>query len=186
MKLLPLTLALATSLQTLVSATPVIPDANLWVIEEASGIFSSLSFLVRGGDEDLGKNRTLNDVIKDVSHEDDLVDIKYVDMDPEYPVRKTPVHINAQAYVKDRIEAATANVRVKYGFITLLNRNYDLCEELKTNLNKTCPVDEGVIEVNVDVDVPGFVPPGNFYLEAKAWRNEDEKQIGRITAKVHF
>ncbi|KAJ2852134.1 Phosphatidylglycerol/phosphatidylinositol transfer protein [Coemansia brasiliensis] len=137
-------------------------------------------------DDDMGKNRTLNDIIRDVSHEDDLIDINYVKMDPEQPKRSTPIHIDALAYIKEHIDSATANVKVKYGFITLLNRNYDLCEELKSNLNKTCPVDKGPIEVSVDVEVPGFIPPGWFHLEATAWRDSDEKQLGRILADVKF
>ncbi|KAJ1718667.1 Phosphatidylglycerol/phosphatidylinositol transfer protein, partial [Coemansia erecta] len=150
-----------------------IGDRMRVVVQEASGVFAALDLTASDsssissssstgrllGDEDLGKNRTLNDIIRDVSHEDDLININYVDMDPEHPKRSTAVHINALAYVKDHIESATANVKVKYGFITLLNRRYDLCEELKTNLNKTCPVDEGPIEVSVDVDIPGFIPP---------------------------
>ncbi|KAJ2880092.1 Phosphatidylglycerol/phosphatidylinositol transfer protein, partial [Coemansia asiatica] len=152
------------------------------VVQEASGIFANIDLISSTnrnlrGDGGEGKNKTLNNIIRDVSEEDDLIDIKYVDLDPEQPKRSTPVHINALAYVKDHIDSATANVKVKYGFITLLNRNYDLCEELKSNLNKTCPVDEGPIEVSVDVDVPGFIPP-------VTWRDSDEKHLGRILADV--
>ncbi|KAJ2236586.1 Phosphatidylglycerol/phosphatidylinositol transfer protein [Coemansia sp. RSA 1286] len=158
------------------------------VVQEASGIFAGVDLIpsnraLRDGE---GKNKTLNNIIRDVSEVDDLIDIKYVDLEPEQPKRSTPVHINALAYVKDHIDSATANVKVKYGFITLLNRNYDLCQELKTNLNKTCPVDEGPIEVSVDVDIPGFIPPGWFHLEATAWRDSDEKHLGRILADVKF
>ncbi|KAJ1837153.1 Phosphatidylglycerol/phosphatidylinositol transfer protein [Coemansia sp. RSA 2703] len=184
---------LAFGLLTSTSALSI-ADRMRVVVQEASGVFAAFDLTASDssstvrllGDEDLGKNRTLNDIIRDVSHEDDLIDIKYVDMDPEHPKRSTAVHINALAYVKDHIEAATANVKVKYGFITLLNRKYDLCEELKTNLNKTCPVDEGPIEVSVDVDIPGFIPPGWFHLEATAWRDSDEKSLGRILADIKF
>ncbi|KAJ2358037.1 Phosphatidylglycerol/phosphatidylinositol transfer protein [Coemansia erecta] len=153
-------------------------------VQEASGMF--IDMLDARTNDDMGKNRTLNDLIRDVSHDDDLIDIDYVDVDPEKPRRSTPVHLTALAHVKERIDAATANVKVKYGFLTLLNRNYDLCEELKNNLNKSCPVDEGPIEFSVDVDVPGFIPPGWFHLEATAWRDSDEKQLGRILADVKF
>ncbi|KAJ1764795.1 Phosphatidylglycerol/phosphatidylinositol transfer protein [Coemansia sp. RSA 532] len=152
------------------------------VVQEASGIFDMLDQL----SDDMGKNHTLNPVMRDVSHTDDILDIKYVDIDPEAPKHSTPIHLTALAHVKERIDKATANVKVKYGFLTLLNRNYDLCEELKSNLNRTCPVDEGPIEFAVDVDVPGFIPPGWFHLEATAWRDSDEKQLGRILADVKF
>ncbi|KAI8322868.1 hypothetical protein GQ54DRAFT_297142 [Martensiomyces pterosporus] len=187
MRLVAYTLFALGAMHTACSALAIGEQARL-MVQEASGIFSGLEVLSSGRSlrEGEGKNRTLNDIIRDVSNEDDLVDIDYVNLDPEQPKRSTPVHINALAYVKDPIEAATANIKVKYGFITLLNRNYDLCEELKTNLNRTCPVDKGPIEVQVDVDVPGFVPPGWFHLEAVAWRNEDEKQIGHILADIRF
>ncbi|KAJ2118967.1 Phosphatidylglycerol/phosphatidylinositol transfer protein [Coemansia sp. RSA 720] len=154
------------------------------VVQEASGMFVDL--LDQRMSDDMGKNHTLNPVMRDVSHTDDILDIKYVDIDPEAPKRSTPIHLTALAYVKERIDKATANVKVKYGFLTLLNRNYDLCEELKSNLNRTCPVDEGPIEFAVDVDVPGFIPPGWFHLEATAWRDSDEKQLGRILADIKF
>ncbi|KAJ1966136.1 hypothetical protein GGI12_000285 [Dipsacomyces acuminosporus] len=187
MKLLGYTTLFALcALQTACTALTIGERARV-VVQEAAGIFSGIELpFGRTLHEGEGKNRTLNGIIRDVSNEDDLVDIDYVHLDPEQPRRSTPVHINALAYVKEPIAAATANIKVKYGFLTLLNRNYDLCEELKTNLNKTCPVDKGPIEVQVDVDVPGFIPPGWFHLEAVAWRNEDEKQIGRILADVRF
>ncbi|KAJ2779411.1 hypothetical protein H4R18_004031 [Coemansia javaensis] len=157
------------------------------VVQEATGIFGGIDVgLGSVARAPLGKNRTLNDIIRDVSEESDLLDIRYVKLDPEQPKRSTKVHVNALAYVKEHIDSATANIKVKYGFITLLNRNYDLCKELQTNLNKTCPVDAGPIEVSVDVDIPGFIPPGWFHLDATAWRDSDEKQLGHILADVRF
>ncbi|KAJ2814327.1 Phosphatidylglycerol/phosphatidylinositol transfer protein [Coemansia sp. 'formosensis'] len=185
MKLASYALLAATTLHG--CAAVAIGEHLRMIVQEVGGVFTNLEIHapqpLREGE---GKNRTLNKIIRDVSEEDDLLDIKYADVDPEQPKRRVPVHINALAFVKDRIESATANVKVKYGFITLLNRNYDLCEELKNNLNKTCPVEEGPIELSIDVDVPGYVPPGWFHLEATAWRNSDEKQLGRILADVHF
>ncbi|KAJ2114298.1 hypothetical protein IW146_003196, partial [Coemansia sp. RSA 922] len=100
------------------------------VVQEVGGVFANLEIhapmppsILREGE---GKNHTLNNIIRDVSEEDDLLDIQYADIEPEQPKRSTPVHINALAYVKDRIDSATANIKVKWGFITLLNRNYDL------------------------------------------------------------
>ncbi|KAJ2010325.1 Phosphatidylglycerol/phosphatidylinositol transfer protein [Coemansia sp. S85] len=166
-------------------AAAAIGERFRMLVQEVGGVFTSLEVQAPIRESE-GKNHTLNNIIRDVSEEDDLLDIKYADIDPEQPKRSTPVHINALAYVKDRIDSATANIKVKWGFITLLNRNYDLCKELETNLNKTCPVEEGPIELSIDVDVPGFVPPGWFHLEATAWRDSDEKQLGRILADVHF
>ncbi|KAJ2512991.1 Phosphatidylglycerol/phosphatidylinositol transfer protein [Coemansia sp. RSA 2049] len=165
------------------------------VIQEATGIFADIQVVGQrpwapvtkeGADGDVGKNHTLNDIIRDISEDDDIVDIEYVTLDPEKPKRSSPVHLNALAHIKEPIAAATANVRVKYGFLTLLNRNYNLCEELKSNLNKTCPVDKGPIEVDIDVDIPGFIPPGWFHLDAYAWRDSDEKHLGHILADVRF
>ncbi|KAJ1663990.1 hypothetical protein IW140_004447 [Coemansia sp. RSA 1813] len=179
-------------------AAMAIGDQLRMVVQEATGIFANIDLTIGGGGrghdspaaaillEGEGKNRTLNDIIRDVSEEDDIIDIKYVKLDPEQPKRSTPIHLNALAYVKESIAAATANVKVKYGFITLLNRNYDLCEELKNNLNRTCPVDEGPIDLDIDIDIPGFIPPGWFHLDAVAWRDADDKQLGHIRADVRF
>ncbi|KAJ2016912.1 hypothetical protein GGI01_001860 [Coemansia sp. RSA 376] len=188
MKLTIYTLLAATAMHGCAAAA--IGEHLRMVVQEVGGVFANLEIhapmppsILREGE---GKNHTLNNIIRDVSEEDDLLDIQYADIEPEQPKRSTPVHINALAYVKDRIDSATANIKVKWGFITLLNRNYDLCKELKDNLNKTCPVEEGPIELSIDIDVPGFVPPGWFHLEATAWRDSDEKQLGRLLADVHF
>ncbi|KAJ1797282.1 Phosphatidylglycerol/phosphatidylinositol transfer protein [Coemansia sp. RSA 2399] len=172
-------------------AALAIGDQFRMVVQEATGIFANIDLTIGGQQgprlfEGEGKNRTLNDIVRDISEEDDILDIKSVKLDPEQPKRSSPIHLNALAYVKESIPSATANVKVKYGFLTLLNRNYDLCKELKNNLNRTCPVDEGLIDLDIDIDIPGFIPPGWFHLDAVAWRDSDEKQLGHIRADVRF
>ncbi|KAJ1672788.1 hypothetical protein EV182_006502 [Spiromyces aspiralis] len=138
------------------------------------------------GDEEDGDGRPLNDLITDYSNDEDLVHIKYVKLDPEKPVRNSPLSVKSLAFVKERVEGAVADVYVKWGPIPVFSHQYDLCEELTLELNKTCPVERGDLLVSITADVPRFVPPGWYTVEASGHRVEDNKRIGKIVARVHF
>ena len=56
---------------------------------------------------------------------------------------------------------AYVEVVVKYGVITLLRQNLDLCEQMK-NIDEECPLKEGPMSVKKDVEIPKEVPPVRF------------------------
>ncbi|OMH79456.1 Phosphatidylglycerol/phosphatidylinositol transfer protein [Zancudomyces culisetae] len=101
----------------------------------------------------------LNKVVVDLSGENDLMKIEELTLDPEYPQRGRNISVYARAYIKERIEKATARVVVKYGIIRLVNSDYDLCELLAENTEERCPLEPGLHEINVVAYVPAYVPP---------------------------
>ncbi|PVU94131.1 hypothetical protein BB559_003090 [Furculomyces boomerangus] len=155
------------------------PDnGNLGMWEKTQRIFGK----VRKQEE---KKKPLNEIITDYSDEDDLMDIHWVNLDPEQPARSINLTVTAEAYIKERIEHASANVIVKYGWIRLVNRDYDLCQLLEENSNLRCPLDPGTHNLSVVAQIPGLIPPGWFTIEAVAKRNDDV-QIGKVIAVVSF
>ena len=48
-------------------------------------------------------------------------------------------------------------VQVKYGLITLLNNQFDLCEQM-SNVDEKCPL-SGEKTITKDVEIPKTVPP---------------------------
>ena len=50
-------------------------------------------------------------------------------------------------------------VQVKYGLITLLNNQFDLCEQM-SNVDEECPL-SGEKTITKDVEIPKQVPPVN-------------------------
>jgi hypothetical protein len=55
-------------------------------------------------------------------------------------------------------EGAKVHLQVKYGLITLINQEADLCEQVK-NVDLECPLDKGKLKLSKDVDLPKEIPP---------------------------
>jgi hypothetical protein len=67
--------------------------------------------------------------------------------------------IKASGLVKETIEeGAYVQLQVKYGYIRLINTQADLCEQIK-NVNLECPIEQGLISIVKDVDLPNEIPP---------------------------
>jgi hypothetical protein len=95
-----------------------------------------------------------------LSPSDDLVDIKYIDINPNPPQAGKNLTIDAMGKLKvDIEEGAYALFEVKYGFIKLLSGTADICEKaLEVDLE--CPLKEGeIIKVLKTVSLPSRIPP---------------------------
>ena len=67
--------------------------------------------------------------------------------------------IRATGTVKETIEdGAYVNLDVRYGYIKLINTQADLCKEIK-NVELTCPIEKGKIEISKTIDLPKEIPP---------------------------
>lgn len=55
-------------------------------------------------------------------------------------------------------EGAIVLLEVKYGLITLLKQQVDLCEQVK-NVDIECPLEKGDLTLSKDVDLPKEIPP---------------------------
>lgn len=115
----------------------------------------------------------------------DLVTIDRVDIDPNPPVPGKTLHIEASGTVKERIEdGAYIWVEVKLGYIILIRKTFDFCEEIK-NVDMECPIEEGPLKITKDVDLPEQIPPGKFIVTAKLF-NKYDIQITCLKAEVTF
>lgn len=54
-------------------------------------------------------------------------------------------------------EGSKVHLQVKYGLITLINQEEDLCSQLE-NVDKSCPLEKGDLEFSKDVDLPKQIP----------------------------
>ena len=75
-------------------------------------------------------------------------------------------------------------MNVRYGYIKLLEKTFDLCEEIQ-NVDLTCPVAAGAQSLAKTVEIPDEVPPGTYTVYARAFTAEDE-YITCLTATVTF
>ena len=94
-----------------------------------------------------------------LSPDDDLVDIKYINIAPNPPEAGQNLTIDAMAYLKTTIdEGAYANFEVKYGFIKLLSGTADLCEKA-AEVDLQCPIEKGEVRLHKVVGLPSQIPP---------------------------
>lgn len=78
---------------------------------------------------------------------------------PDPPVRGKPLTIIFNGTLSQPITSgSTAHVTVKLGFIKLLDRDFDVCENAR-EIDKKCPVKEGKLDVYKVVDIPSQAPP---------------------------
>ncbi len=62
--------------------------------------------------------------------------------------------ISGNGTFSKKIEAgATVFLQVKYGLITLIKQEADLCDNLP-KIDITCPIEKGLFTINKDVDIP--------------------------------
>lgn len=67
--------------------------------------------------------------------------------------------IHASGNFKEKIEeGAKVHITVKYGLITLINQESDLCDAL-SNVDMKCPLEKGEMTLKKDVDLPRQIPP---------------------------
>jgi len=116
---------------------------------------------------------------------DDILTIENVDLSPNPPEAGQTLSIIATGTLHEAIEeGAKVHLQVKYGLITLINQEADLCEQVK-NVDLECPLDKGKLKLSKDVDLPKEIPPGNYQVLADVFTKDGDK-ITCLTAHIAF
>ncbi|KAF1987503.1 hypothetical protein K402DRAFT_392766 [Aulographum hederae CBS 113979] len=106
---------------------------------------------------------------------DDIIQIKSVDLDPNPPKPGAPLSITASGNITKEIEAgAKVHLQVKYGVITLINREADLCDQVG-NVDLACPLKKDEMKLTKDVSLPNEIPPGRYTVLADVFTKDKEK-----------
>jgi hypothetical protein len=94
-----------------------------------------------------------------LSPDEDLVEIKYINLTPNPPQAGENLTIDAMGVLKVPIkEGSYANYEVKYGFIKLLTGTADLCEKA-AEVDLECPIKEGEVKLDKLIELPSQIPP---------------------------
>ncbi|EGS21193.1 putative phosphatidylglycerol protein [Thermochaetoides thermophila DSM 1495] len=121
----------------------------------------------------------------DPDRSNDLITIEEVNLEPNPPQAGDTLVIRATGTVKETIEdGAYVNLDVRYGYIKLISTQADLCKEIK-NVELTCPIEKGKIEIFKTIDLPKEIPPGRYIVQADVYSKDDE-HITCLTATVYF
>ncbi|RMZ86439.1 hypothetical protein DV736_g6332, partial [Chaetothyriales sp. CBS 134916] len=97
---------------------------------------------------------------------DYILDIDYVDLSPNPPKPGDKLTIKAHGtFAKDIEPGAKVFLQVKYGLITLIKQEADLCDNIG-RIDLSCPLKEGPLLITREVDIPRQVPPGKYTVHA--------------------
>ncbi|USW54703.1 Putative sterol transport protein NPC2 [Septoria linicola] len=116
---------------------------------------------------------------------DDILAIKKVDLDPNPPKAGTTLQVTASGVLAEDVEeGAKVHLAVKYGLITIIRQEADLCDTVK-KADLECPLKKGDLKLSKDVDLPAQIPPGKYSVEANVV-SKDGKDITCLKATVQF
>jgi len=115
----------------------------------------------------------------------DLLIIEKVDLNPNPPEAGKTLSISAKGNLTEKIEdGAKVHLQVKYGLITLINQEADLCEQVG-QVDLECPLDKGELTLTKDVELPREIPPGRYTVLADVFTKDGDK-ITCLTATIAF
>ncbi|KIW66878.1 hypothetical protein PV04_06168 [Phialophora macrospora] len=116
---------------------------------------------------------------------DYILTVDYVDLSPNPPVPGEKLTITGNGtFSKDIDPGATVFLQVKYGLITLIKQEADLCDNLP-KIDITCPLKEGLFTLKKEVDIPKQVPPGKYTVLADV-NTVDKEKITCMESTVFF
>ncbi|KAL8702473.1 MAG: hypothetical protein Q9201_004345 [Fulgogasparrea decipioides] len=153
-----------------------------------STLVASKSFLFGGSQQPLGDGDLSvpgdNPLVFCSDPSDFILTIDNVDLDPNPPEAGKTLQIKAKGNFTEKVEQdAYINLTVKYGLITLISTQADLCEQMK-EVDETCPL-EGAKDFTKEVMLPKKIPPGKFAVLADVYTKDDER-VTCLKADVHF
>ncbi|KAI8373157.1 ML domain-containing protein [Radiomyces spectabilis] len=139
------------------------------------------NFIIQDGVQPFKKS---TDLIENCGDPDDILEIDYITLDPDPPMRGQNLTIDFKGTLSKEVpEGTVAHVEVKFGRISLLRKDFDLCHEIE-NLEEHCPIPKGELVFTKQVTLPSQIPPGRYTVKAVIDTPDDEEVaclIGRAT-----
>lgn len=114
-----------------------------------------------------------------------ILTITNVDLSPNPPVPGSQLNISAAATFNADVEpGAKIFLQVKYGLITLIKHEADLCDRLG-NVDVTCPLEKGDMTISKSVNIPEQVPKGKYSVIADV-KTVDGEPVTCMTSEIMF
>ncbi|KAK0551967.1 hypothetical protein OC845_001940 [Tilletia horrida] len=123
-----------------------------------------------------GKAWTWKACAQDPNSPAPVVDLHTVNVSPDPPQAGKNMTVQATGTVRSKIdEGAYGVVDVKIGFIRLLHRQIDICEQARENgAEVQCPVEAGDYDISQTVELPSPIPPAQFGIHFDGFTSNDE------------
>jgi hypothetical protein len=106
---------------------------------------------------------------------DYILSIDKVNLDPNPPTPGCNLTIEAAGTFSKYVGAgAKVFLQVKYGLITLIKQEADLCDQIG-NVDLSCPLKKGPMSFTKSVNIPAQVPTGKYTVIADVYTVDEEK-----------
>eukprot|EP01133_Synstelium_polycarpum_P017113 gene17113-20384_t len=99
------------------------------------------------------------DIWTNCGGDSDHFQIGNVVITPDPPTKGESINITASGTLNEQVTAGNVHVLLKYGFITLINQNINLCE---SESPFPCPIASGAYEKSVVLTIPDSAPSGTY------------------------
>ncbi|PSN69338.1 phosphatidylglycerol/phosphatidylinositol transfer protein precursor [Corynespora cassiicola Philippines] len=114
-----------------------------------------------------------------------ILTIEKVDLSPNPPEPGKTLTIKATGKFNEVVEEGSKmHLQVKYGLITLINQDADLCETIQ-KADLSCPLEKGEMSLTKDVDLPKEIPPGRYSVLADVYSKDGDK-ITCLKSQIAF
>ncbi|KAI7964535.1 hypothetical protein MJO29_002633 [Puccinia striiformis f. sp. tritici] len=106
----------------------------------------------------------------------DPLTISSVEIDPNPPKVGQNLTVRATGTIRRLIEdGAYAVVTVNVGLVRLLQKTFDVCEELrKADVSLQCPMEPGDFDIAYEITLPKEIPPVTYRIDALAYTTDDD------------
>ncbi|KAJ8659097.1 hypothetical protein O0I10_005135 [Lichtheimia ornata] len=126
-------------------------------------------------------------LIHDCSDSSYILDIYDITLSPRYPLPGDNLTIEAIGFLEEPVSyGAKADVLVKLGFVQLLKKEFDICEEMDNNdVELQCPIMDGPVKVTQKVTLPKEIPKAHFKVQVRA-KNHNNHPLACLDVDVDF
>ncbi|EPQ60742.1 hypothetical protein GLOTRDRAFT_124488 [Gloeophyllum trabeum ATCC 11539] len=117
----------------------------------------------------------------------DVVQVPALTLSPDPPQPGYNLTVDFDATVSDVIQVgAYIWVEVKLGYIVLIRKTFDLCEQAtQLDAQYECPLAAGDYTVHHEIELPKEIPPGKFVVTAKG-HNPDDSPLFCVKEDISF
>ncbi|KAN0045345.1 hypothetical protein ACTA71_005722 [Dictyostelium dimigraforme] len=112
----------------------------------------------------------------------DKLQIENVIITPDVPVKGEQITVTVSGILTEDVTGGTASITVRYGFITLLNKEYDICSSEDPI---PCPIDAGSYQKTITETIPASAPPGS-YTGNFVLKDQEGNRITCINFDLHL
>ena len=94
--------------------------------------------------------------------------------------------IQAKGQLLETIDNGTIHLKVKWSIVTLINKDFDLCENADI-INEKCPLEKRIFKVAKEVVIPE-APAGTYHVTVAAYTSESDgrREITCVEGKITF